>query len=267
MDCFVAYAPRNDAGTRLPDLAACFARGLLSSSRPRSRGRRECRAPDAPADGVTGSPEAFQPSRTSYGAVCSARRAAWLEGLRGARYSICGCNGHPAFPAPSVFEGMVCNLYVRSSYPAKAGIQYAVLSRASIPVSGILGHPLSRVTTAQTRSARLTIFWHCGWPHFSFRTSHKARLRQPTVNGFAPGWRFKGSGNADSRRKGRSSGWSGRCRPCLRDSGCVLAHPPSWRASASYRPLRAVWAVCAWALRGSREITRPLQRSRKQRTT
>ncbi len=27
-------------------------------------------------------PGAFQPSRASYGAVCSARRAAWLEGRR-----------------------------------------------------------------------------------------------------------------------------------------------------------------------------------------
>ncbi len=56
------------------------------SSRGRSAtlkgGRGECRVLNAPADGVTGTPEAFQPSRASYGAVCSARRAAWLEGRR-----------------------------------------------------------------------------------------------------------------------------------------------------------------------------------------
>ena len=35
--------------TWLRDLAASFARGLLKKSRPEIRGRRECRAPDAPA--------------------------------------------------------------------------------------------------------------------------------------------------------------------------------------------------------------------------
>jgi hypothetical protein len=34
------------------------------------------------------------------------------------------------------------------------------------------------------RSTRLTIFWHCGLPHFSSRTGTEARFRQPTVNGF-----------------------------------------------------------------------------------
>ena len=69
-----------------------------------------------------------------------------------------------------------------------------------------------------------------------------------------------GFGNADSRRKLRVFEWGGRCRPRSRDFGCVPAHPHHWRASASYRPLRAVWAVCAWALRGSREIEKTLQR-------
>jgi len=110
------------------------------------------------------------------------------------------------------------------------------------------------------RSAHLTIFWHCGLPHFSSRTARDAVSRQRTFNGFGRGFALQtGSGNADSRRKLRSFGWSGQGRP--RDPGCVPAHPASWRAAASYRPLRAVWAVCAWALRGSREITRPLQRS------
>ena len=76
-----------------------------------------------------------------------------------------------------------------------------------------------------------------------------------------------GSGNADSQRKVRSSGWGGQGRRFLRDSGCVPAHPASWRASASYRPLRAVWAVCAWALRGCARSKEPRQRSNRQRTS
>ena len=108
------------------------------------------------------------------------------------------------------------------------------------------------------RSARLTIFWHCGHSRFSSKTAAKRASRQRTVNGFRRGFpcltrdrqrwtpvlrpiarQMSGSGNADSQRKVRSSGWSGRCRPCA--SGCVHAHPAYW-ASASYRPLRAVWA-------------------------
>jgi hypothetical protein len=110
------------------------------------------------------------------------------------------------------------------------------------------------------RSALLTIFWHCGYSPFSSRTAVARAPWQRTVNGFAREFpRLTGSGNADSQRKVRSSGWSGFSRPCA--SGCVRAHPASWRASASYRPLRAVWAVCAWALRGLRENTKTLQRS------
>jgi hypothetical protein len=100
----------------------------------------------------------------------------------------------------------------------------------------------------KTRSAHLTIFWHCGLAHFSSRTAQDAWSRQRTVNGFGPGFRLQpGSGNADSQRKVWSFGWSGACH---RYPGCVAAHPAYWRAAASYRPLRAVWAVCAWALRG-----------------
>jgi hypothetical protein len=40
------------------------------------------------------------------------------------------------------------------------------------------------MTARAIRSAHLTIFWHCGLPHFSFRTGTGARPRQPTVNGF-----------------------------------------------------------------------------------
>jgi hypothetical protein len=54
VNCFVAFAPRNDVvrifKTRLRDLAARGARGLASIVRASDiRGRRECRARDAPA--------------------------------------------------------------------------------------------------------------------------------------------------------------------------------------------------------------------------
>ena len=42
-----------------------------------------------------------------------------------------------------------------------------------------------------------------------------------------------------------------------RASGCVRAHPASWRASASYRPLRAVWAFAPGHSGVLSEITRP----------
>src|SRR4029079_9014053 len=88
-------------------------------------------------------------------------------------------------------------------------------------------------------------------PSFGIAAGHISRLEQarnavPATNRqwFWPRiWPSKGSGNADSQRKVRSSGWSGQgcLHDCPRDSGCDRAHPP-WRASASYRPLRAVWA-------------------------
>jgi hypothetical protein len=107
------------------------------------------------------------------------------------------------------------------------------------------------------RSPQMTIFWHCGAPRFSSKTGSETRLRQPTVNGFGRESGSKGSGNADSQRFVRSSGGSGDGRSRPGDSGCVRAHPADWRASASYRPLRAVWAVCAWALRGCARSPEP----------
>ena len=47
-DAILAFLTATTANT-LRDLAAEIARVLLGTSRPRSRGRRECRAPDAPA--------------------------------------------------------------------------------------------------------------------------------------------------------------------------------------------------------------------------
>jgi hypothetical protein len=113
----------------------------------------------------------------------------------------------------------------------------------SPPLRGGRENRIASGSWAMIRSTRLTIFWHCGRLVFSFRTVGKACPGQPTVNGFTPGYRLKGSGNADSQRKVGSSGWSGRRRAYPRDSGCVRAHTPYWRDSASYRPLRAVWAV------------------------
>jgi hypothetical protein len=100
------------------------------------------------------------------------------------------------------------------------------------------------------RSVNLTIFWHCGHRYFSFRTAWERLPGNEPSMVLAEDARPKGSGNADSQPNVRSSGESGQCRSSRCDSGCVLAHPASWRASASYRPLRAVWADCAWALRG-----------------
>ena len=115
-------------------------------------------------------------------------------------------------------------------------------------------------------STQLTIFWHCGFGHFSFRTSAGAPSWQRTVKRF--GSRIgllKGLAMLIRSEKYGVQGGAAVPVPQAIPAASLptLLH---WRASASYRPLRAVWAVCAWALRGSREITRPLQRSRQQRT-
>ena len=44
MDCFVAFAPRNDVRTHLRVLAARYARVMPLNIHPQIRGRRECRA-------------------------------------------------------------------------------------------------------------------------------------------------------------------------------------------------------------------------------
>jgi hypothetical protein len=68
----------------------------------------------------------------------------------------CGCIGHPAFPAPSYFRGTFFPAQLghclrredaESRSPIvmlrfKRGIQYAVTSRASTAVSGILDRPV-----------------------------------------------------------------------------------------------------------------------------
>ncbi len=156
-----------------------------------------------------------------------------------------GCNRHPAFPAPSEFQGGNALAKPGQIVPQECEV-VAVDCRMGTLYTGM----------AKDRSPVLTIFCHCGRSPFSSRTTPRRVGRQRTVNGFGRQfWRLSGSGNADSQQKVRSSGWSGRGRPC--SPGCVGAHPPSWRASASYRPLRAVWAVCAWALRGCARTPKP----------
>jgi hypothetical protein len=154
----------------------------------------------------------------------------------------------------------------RPGYPAFAGYDGSVWSGVERPPRWVracagtirsCARVLRRARETQTRSARLTIFWHCGRPPLSSKTAPERGFRQPTVNGFGRGSGSKGSGNADSQRYVRSSGGSGHRRACPGDSGCVRAHPAAWRASASYRPLRAVWAVCAWALRGCARSPEP----------
>ena len=134
-----------------------------------------------------------------------------------------GCSAHPAFPAPSNFRGAERFAKPRAHRVARS-----------------LAHGLLR--RRQTRSARLTNFWHCGGPSFSFRTGPERRPGNEPSRVLAEDCASQGSGNADSQQNVRSSGGSGARRPSPGDSGCVTAHPASWRASASYRPLRAVWA-------------------------
>jgi hypothetical protein len=130
-----------------------------------------------------------------------------------------------------------------------------ISSRAGFCAASRTGQDQGLARFPAHRSAPLTIFWHCDPTAFSSRTASRRVVRQRTFNGFDRGFgRLQGSGNADSQRKVRSSGWSGFRRPCA--SGCVRAHPSYW-ASASYRPLRAVWAVCAWALRGCARTPKP----------
>src|ERR1700722_15020831 len=73
----------------------------------------------------------------------------------------------------------------------------------------------------------------------------------------------QGSGNADSQRRARSSRWGGQVGRCPRDFGCVHAHPAYWRASASYRPLRAVWAVAPGHSGVARDRKNPLSAPNK----
>jgi hypothetical protein len=83
------------------------------------------------------------------------------------------------------------------------------------------------------RSSFLTIFWHCGFAAFSFRTTFWARPGNEPSTVLAEDGAVSGSGNADLRRKIRSSGGGGPGRRSLRARVCAAAHPSDRRASAS----------------------------------
>jgi hypothetical protein len=154
-----------------------------------------------------------------------------------------GWIGHPAFPAP-LFKGQtILRHSPGASAPRDCG-------RVSVGV-------VRRDDRKAIRSPMLTIFWHCGFRHFSSKNAgERCSGNEPSTvlienlgSETREFQRLKGSGNAGSRPKVWSSGGSGARRLRLRDSGCVAAHPP-YRRPAPYLPLRAGWAVCAWALRG-----------------
>ena len=160
-------------------------------------------------------------------------------------------------------SGPLSEIRSRRHSPRTRGIQYAAACRLKRrPLEYWVTHP-----SAQLRTRRVTTAWdplgHPSCPSFGIAAGRKFRLEQ--ARNAAPAtnrqwfwlriWSSKGSGNADSQRKVRSSGWSGQ--GCPHDSGCVRAHPASWRASASYRPLRAVWAFAPGHSGVLSEITRP----------
>jgi hypothetical protein len=151
--------------------------------------------------------------------------------------------------------------------PAKPGIRESVTSRpsATTPSVGTPGRPPQCATAHKEgdddripgliRSPFLPLFWHCGQRQNSSRTGPERRPGNEPSMVLAEDLASIGSGNADSQRKARSSGWSGQ--GCFCSPGCVRAHPASWRASASYRPLRAVWAFAPGHSGVSSEITDP----------
>jgi len=123
------------------------------------------------------------------------------------------------------------------------------MSRCPVPPS-----PMCRL---QTRSPILTILWHCDWRPFSSRTALARASGNKPSTVLAEHHAAQGSGNADWRpnRWDFRDGGRSRRRSCV--PGCVAAHPARRRASPSYLPLRAGWAICAWALRGCARSTNP----------
>jgi hypothetical protein len=69
-----------------------------------------------------------------------------------------------------------------------------------------------RVARSSIRSVNLTIFWHCGTRHFSFRTAWERLPGNEPSMVLAEDAGPKGSGNADLQPNVRSSGESGQCR-------------------------------------------------------
>ena len=116
------------------------------------------------------------------------------------------------------------------------------------------------------RSVQLTIFWRCGCCRFSSRNvagrgpgNHPSTVLAEDFVVAPRVW------HADSQREDWNRGWRGLAD--ARDFGCVPAHPASWRASASYLPLRADWAVCAWALRGCARSVKPFSARNERRAS
>jgi hypothetical protein len=110
------------------------------------------------------------------------------------------------------------------------------------------------------RSARLTILCRCGHQSFSSRTSLARGSGNEPSTVLAEHHAALGSGNADSRPNRWDFRDGARSRRRSRVPGCVAAHPAPQRASPSYLPLRAGWAVCAWALRGCARSEKPFKR-------
>ena len=156
-------------------------------------------------------------------------------------------------------SGLLSEIRSGRHSPRRRGIQYAAPlgSNCRLWNTGSSGQ-------AGRRRRRLG---HPFCPSFGIAAGRKIRLEQdrnavPATNRqwfWLRIWQSKGSGNADSQRKVRGSGWSGQgcLHVCPCDSGCDRAHPASWRASASYRPLRAVWAFAPGHSGVLSEITRP----------
>ena len=156
-------------------------------------------------------------------------------------------------------SGLLSEMRSSRHSPRRRGIQYAAPSRLQLPPLEYWVVRSSRTTTSEIRSPLLSLFWHCGRPQNSSRTGPERRPGNEPSMVLAEIWSSKGSGNADSQRKARGSGWSGQgcLHVCPRNCCCDRAHPASWRASASYRPLRAVWAFAPGHSGVLSEITRP----------
>jgi len=92
--------------------------------------------------------------------------------------------------------------------------------------------------SGQIRSSVLTIFWHCGFRHFSSRTALERGLGKQTVKGFGRRSGSKGSGNADRRLFIRSSGGAANA-VCAQGDPAAFPATAYRRAASFILPLRA----------------------------
>jgi hypothetical protein len=184
-----------------------------------------------------------------------------------------GCNAHPAFPAPSfVFEGgllptpraksrrentevwqherrlkLICRpgegrdhshrtRFCESRLPSFLHPRTPVVMDPGLRRDDEKEGPAGRERATGGKAIRspfLTIFWHCGFAAFSFRTRLWAHPGNEPSMVLAEDCVVFGSGNAGLRRKVRSSGRGGPGRSSSRARCCAAAHPPDRRASAS----------------------------------